>query len=87
MEADKTEMSTLDILIPRYYKGYDMDDLLQKMYNRKSLTKEEEDIIDEVQDVYHKKYSEETQKKWDEQDKDHPEKYIRCVDPQRTDKR
>lgn len=57
------------------------------MKARKPLTKEEEDIIDEAQNIYYKKYSEETYKKWDEWEKAHPEEtYTRHINHHTTNK-
>lgn len=57
MEEAIEEMSTLDRHLPRYYKGFDADILLQKM-NDDELTEEEGHIIDEVQDIYYSIYFE-----------------------------
>lgn len=54
MEENTSEICALDRRLPRYYKGHDMDILLQKMINRKPLTPEEENIIDEAQNIYYK---------------------------------
>lgn len=87
MGENKIEMCVLDRRLPRYYKGYDMNILIQKMVDEKPLTPEEENIIDEAQDIYYKKSFEESQKQWDEYKKTHPGIYIKYTDPQRTDKR
>lgn len=54
MRENKIEMCVLDRRLPRYYKGYDMNILIQKMVDEKPLTPEEENIIDEAQDIYYK---------------------------------
>lgn len=54
MYDGKTEMSAIDDLIPRYYKGYDMDLLLHRLYNEQLITEEEKRIIYEAQDIYYK---------------------------------
>lgn len=85
---ENMEMSSLDSLIPRYYKGFDMNILLQKLLDKNSLTEEEIKIIGEAQNIYYKRYSEKTQKKWTDWKNTHPnEKYRRSIDPQRTDRR
>lgn len=58
------EMSTLDDVLPKYYKGYDIDILLDKLDRQQPLTKEEGLIFDEVHDIYYKKFFEENEKRW-----------------------
>ena len=82
----RSEICALDRRLPRYYKGYDMDILLQKMINRKPLTPKEENIIDEAQNIYYKQQFEESQTHWDEYKRTHPGMYIKYTDPQRTDR-
>lgn len=86
MEENTVEMCALDRRLPRYYKGHDMDMLLQKMINRKPLTSEEENIINEAQNIYYKQQFEESQAHWDEYKRTHPGMYIKYTDPQRTDR-
>lgn len=86
MEEVIEEMSTLDRHLPRYYKGFDVDILLQKM-NDDELTEEEGHIIDEVQDIYYSIYFEKGEKEWEAWKKAHPGQYITHIHPQRTDKR
>lgn len=86
MEEAIEEMSTLDRHLPRYYKGFDVDILLQKM-NDDELTEEEGHIIDEVQDIYYNRYFEKGEKKWEVWKKAHPGQYITRIHPQRIDKR
>lgn len=72
-ETNKTEeMSTLDELIPRYYKGYDMDDLIGRMRNQKHLTEEEWKVIGEAQDIYHGMHFEKVHKEIEEWKKANP---------------
>lgn len=59
---ENMEMSTLDKYLPRYYKGYDVDVLLDKIDHRKPLTPEEGVVFDEVMDVYYKKEFERREK-------------------------
>lgn len=74
------EMSTVSKYLPRYYKGFDMDVLMAKMWDRKPLTREEENAIDEAQDIYRKKHSEEVEKK--EKEWIEKEQHITiCIDP------
>lgn len=80
------EMSTLDIYLPKYYKGFDMDVLLQKM-NDDELTEEEGRIIDEAQDIYYGKHFEKGEKEWNVWEKAHPGQYSIRIHPQRIDKR
>lgn len=68
------EMSVLDDTIPKHYKGYDMDILIDKMDNGEFLTDEEWKIIGEAQRVYHEKYFEKNRKKMEEEIKN--EQYI-----------
>lgn len=81
------EMSTIDIHLPRYYKGFDVDILLRKMNNKEPLTRAEIDAIDEAQDIYYKKYFEEGRKKAEAWMKAHPGEYTKNVDPGRIAKR
>ena len=37
-------MSTLDNLIPKYYKGYDMDILIRKIFNKEPVSEEEKKL-------------------------------------------
>lgn len=55
MGENKTEMSVLDPFIPKYYKGYDMDILLQRLFDEKQIIKEEEQALSEAQNIYHEK--------------------------------
>lgn len=48
-------MSKIDKYLPRYYKGYDIDELLNKIDCQQTVTQKEIDIIDEVTDIYYKK--------------------------------
>ncbi len=86
MEKNITEMSAFDTAIPKYYKGYDMDVLLQKMINRKPLTKTERTVIRDAQKEFYEQQFEENQARWDEYKRTHPGMYIKYTDPQRTDK-
>ena len=38
------KMSTLDNLIPKYYKGYDMDILIRKIFNKEPVSEEEKKL-------------------------------------------
>lgn len=84
-DENEMEMSTLDIHLPRYYKGFDMDILIQKM-NNDELTEEEGHVIDEAQAIYYEKYFESNRKRWETWKRNHPGRYFKFVDPQRTDK-
>ena len=55
MEENKTEMSVLDPFIPKHYKGYDMDVSLQRLFDEQQITKEEEQVLSEAQNIYHEK--------------------------------
>ena len=55
MGENKTEMSVLDPFIPKHYKGYDMDVLLQRLFDKKQITDEEEQALLEAQSIYRKK--------------------------------
>lgn len=87
MEEAIEEMSTLDKHLPRYYKGFDIDIIIKKVFDGQQLTQEEEDIITEVQDIYYKRYFDESHKRAEEWKKAHHGQYFTFVDPQRTDKR
>ena len=86
MEENTVEMCVFDIAIPKYYKGHDMDVLLQKMINRKPLTKTERTVIRDAQKEFYGQQFEENQACWDEYKRTHPGMYIKYTDPQRTDK-
>lgn len=86
MEKNVTEMCAFDTAIPKYYKGYNMDVLLQKMINRKPLTKTERTVIRDAQKEFYEQQFEENQARWDEYKRTHPGMYIKYTDPQRTDK-
>lgn len=75
MEENKAtvEMSSVDIHLPKYYKGYNMDFLLQKLNNNETLTETEHSIIIEAQDIYYKKYFDESYEKWKEYERSHPD--------------
>lgn len=67
MEEEKiVEMSTLNDMIPRYHKGYDMDILIGKMQDQEPLTKEEKDILKEAYSIYPAKQFEENRKRFEE---------------------
>lgn len=80
------KMSTIDIRLPKYYKGFDIDVLLQKLSNDEELANEEELILLEAQHIYYKKFSDENKQKWDDWRKAHPGQYFTHIDPQRADK-
>lgn len=69
----KIEMSKIDNVLPRYYKGYDIDELLTKAkdpetgktYNSPLLTEQEWAILNEVDDIYYTKEFEEREKEWE----------------------
>lgn len=86
MGENKTEMSVLDPFIPKHYKGYDMDVLLQRLFDKKQITDEEEQALLEAQSIYRKKKFEENHKQWDEYKRAHPGIYRKNIYPQRTDK-
>ncbi len=50
--SKEMEMSTIVSYYPRFYKGYDVDELITKMRNQKSLTQEEDNVLLEVQEKY-----------------------------------
>lgn len=79
MNNDKTEMSTLDDLLPRYYKGYDMDILLHKLYNDQTLTKEESSILNEAQNIYYKELLYGDAVKRQQYMQTHPGKFFRAI--------
>lgn len=79
MGENKTEMSVLDPFIPKYYKGYDMDILLQRLFDEKQIIKEEEQALSEAQNIYHEKKFEENRKSRDEYIRNHPGEIIRSV--------
>lgn len=86
MEENTVEMCAFDTAIPKYYKGHDMDLLLQKMIDGKPLTPEEEQVLLEAQSICRKEKFEENRKQWEAYKKAHPGVYIRNICPQRTDK-
>ena len=79
MEENKIEMSVLDPFIPKHYKGYDMDVLIQKVFDGKQITDEEEQIVLEAQSIYHEKRFEENYKSRDKYIKNHPGEIIYSV--------
>lgn len=79
MYDSKTEMSTIDDLIPRYYKGYDMDLLLHKLYNEQPITEEEKHIVDEAQDIYYKDLLYGDADRRQEYMQTHPGKFFRTI--------
>lgn len=68
-------MSALDELIPRYYKGFDMNIIKRKIYNDESLTDEEERVYCEALDIFMEKHFEENRKRWETWKKEHPGEY------------
>lgn len=64
------EKSKLDAYLPRYFKGYDVDMLLHKIKNHQILTSEEEEIINEVIDIYHDMEYEKRRQKVEEKKQD-----------------
>lgn len=72
------EMSVRDSILPKFYKGYDIDNILDKIYDpisgkkydNPSVTEDEQDILDEVYDIY---YSIENTRKQEEQEKHYEE--------------
>ncbi len=55
-DKNKVEICAYDKLLPRYYKGYDMNVVVGKMERREQLSEEEESIILEAQNVYYEAY-------------------------------
>lgn len=53
MSEQKVEMSKLNMRMPRYYKGYDVDVILTKIKKQEQLTDNEENIYWEMQDIYY----------------------------------
>lgn len=47
------EMSTLDPILPRYYKGYDMDIIITKTDNNEPVTEEEDLAYVEAWEIYY----------------------------------
>lgn len=80
MKENRMETSKLDELLPRYYKGFDMDILIQKMYIKEPLTEEESQAIDEAQKIYYEKHFEENKARWEKWKKEHPGEYRTRVD-------
>lgn len=81
-----TEMSVLNPVLPKYYKGFDIDVLIQKINDGNPLTKDEGIAIDEAFDVFYKKQFEENQKKAEAWMRAHPGEYTKNVDPGRITK-
>lgn len=76
---NKIEMSTVDPHLPKYYKGFDIDILTQKLLDKRPLTDEEKNVLGEAQEIYYKKYFEESRKKWEELKKTEPGKWRKTV--------
>lgn len=72
---DNIEMSKMDPMLPRYYKNFDIDNILAKMKNDEQITEEEQSVYVEVWDIYYKKEFEKRQKTWDEKVKNYKGKY------------
>lgn len=77
------KMSTLDHLMPKYYKGYDMDILIRKIFNKEPVTEEEKKIVGEAQNIYYEKHFKENRRKAEEWMKAHPGEYTKSVHPQK----
>lgn len=82
-EKAKIEMSTIDVTLPRYYKGFDIDILIQNLFNKKPLTEKEKSALDEAMHIYHTKHDEEVGKEIEAWKKRHRGHIIKNVDPQR----
>lgn len=63
------EMSELDNSLPKYYEGYDIDNLINKIRNGQQLTREESLAYIHASDIYSKKRFEHRKKIWEEQEK------------------
>lgn len=81
------EMAKLDAYLPRYYDGFDVDEILQKVKSGLLLTEDERIAIGAAREIYYGKYFEESHRRAEEWIKAHPGEYRVHVDPQRTDKR
>lgn len=53
MSEEKMEMSKLDPRMPKYYKGYDVDEILNKLDTGANLTADEKSIFSELQTSCH----------------------------------
>lgn len=74
-KENNIEMSTLDTRLPKHYKGFDIDVLIQKTHDDEVLTKEEDHAYCEAFDIFYRKHLEENQKKWEKWKKEHPGEY------------
>lgn len=52
-DKETMEMSSVDPLLPRFYKGYDMDILTEKLRNRKGMKEIEKAILSEAQQFFY----------------------------------
>lgn len=81
MSDNKIEMSVLDPHLPKHYKGFDIDVLIQKIRDNMPITNEEEHTFNEVWDIYYNKYFDESQKRWDKLKKTCPGPHRKNIDP------
>lgn len=75
------EMSKLNDCMPRHYKGFDVDIILQKIYDGVPLSDDENQALKELDELYQKPYEDQKAiaiQKWMEENKG---QYRRIVSP------
>lgn len=60
------EMSRLNKNLPKIYKGYDIDSILEKVLAFEPITEEEQSAVTEARIIYYKKMFEEREKRFAE---------------------
>lgn len=66
MSKENMEMSKLDKKLPKHYKGYDLDIILEKMDNNETLTENENVVIWEAMKLFYDKDRKRHQKEVEE---------------------
>lgn len=81
-KENAVEMSVLDELIPRYHNGFDMDDVIRRLFNNEFVSEEEKKALGKAQNIYHTKHFDENRKRYEKckkWEKEHPGEYRRTI--------
>ena len=78
-KENSIEMSAVDNIIPRYYKGFDMDIIMKKVLENKLITEEEKNALGEAQNIYRKEHFDKIAKQVEKLKADNKGNYRRSI--------